>query len=190
MPSGKKKTASKTAGYATAQKSIVASPCQDLILQNALTIAERLSEGMTVKEICELLNVNRETFYKVVRNNQAFANMVEGAKALYEANVTEEVKRSLVELTKDRQVETEKVLANGKVVKHKKAVTADINAIKLWLFNKDNEEFKDKQEVEITRKEIIVDIIEGADYQVLEEAEPQETAVITITEDEEQEQKD
>ena len=47
---------------------------------------------------------------------------------------------------------------------------ADINAIKFYLLNKAPEEFKEKQEIVVKKKEYVIDIID-TDYQVVEDGE-------------------
>ncbi len=72
----------------------------------------------------------------------------------------EVVRQSLVSKATDKYVTGQKVTPTGKVIDYEKYVPADFQAIKFYLLNNDKENYKEKQEIEITKKEIIVDIID------------------------------
>lgn len=144
-----------------------------LILMNLNTIYELAREGHTQLEICARLGVNPRTFRKIRDNNKALQAVLEAA----EQDMTDRVKQSLFMMTRARMVKQQKVLSSGKIVEHEVFVPADASLIKYYLNNKSAGEFADKQEVAVTRKEFIIDIIESdnmvedVNFTVVEEEE-------------------
>ena len=73
----------------------------------------------------------------------------------------ENVKASLINKTQDKYVVAEKVLPNGEIVEYRKFVPSDTNAIKFYLLNKASDEYKEKQELEVTKTEYVIDVIDN-----------------------------
>lgn len=131
-----------------------------VIMANVGYIYEKLAKGYPVSKICESLKVSRISWYYVRNNSKYFKELIQLAQQEHVDNV----KYSLTKKTEDRYVEAEQVTPSGKVIKYKKYVPADFNAIKFFLLNKASEEFKDKQEVEIRQTNIVVDIIDDVEF--------------------------
>lgn len=170
------------------EKPVATTPAQDILYQNALGISDQLREGVSIRDICRKLAVDRGAFYRLMEKSEQFAKMVNEANRVYEMDATADIKKAIVQAAQDREVSTEKVLPNGKVVRHKKHVAADMNAAKMWLYNKAGDEFKDKQEIAVTHREIKVEIID-ADYEVLPDEQepkllPEDTNVVIVEDDE------
>ena len=143
---------------------------KDLIAMNMMNIYEDLVRGLTVTEICKKLGVSRYVYYDMIKTDPHFRQMVADA----EAAQTDKVRQSLLNKCLDREIVREKVLANGKKVKYIDVLPADFNAIKFWLLNKTNGEFRDKQEIEVTDTTVKVDIIDDVAYEIVEVEEVKE----------------
>ena len=128
----------------------------DIILKNVNYIYEELVKGTPKKRIAESLGASPDMLYRLTSNNKYFKLMCQRAKE----QQVEVVRQSLVSKATDKYVTGQKVTPTGKVINYEKYVPADFQAIKFYLLNNDKENYKDKQEIEITKKEIIVDIID------------------------------
>ena len=128
----------------------------DILLKNVAYIYENLVNGVPKKRIAESLGVSNQMFYKLSKTNKYFANLIERAKV----EQVENVRQSLVSKATDKYVKGQKVTPTGKVIDYEKYVPADFQAIKFYLLNNDSENYKEKQEIEITKKEFIIDIID------------------------------
>jgi hypothetical protein len=146
---------------------------KDLIALNMMNVYEDLVRGLTVTEICKKLGVSRYVYYDMIKTDPHFRQMVADA----EAAQTDRVRQALLNKCSDREIVREKVLANGKKVKYLDVLPADFNAIKFWLLNKTNGEFKDKQEIEVTDNTIKVDIIDDVAFEIVENVEQVEENV-------------
>lgn len=127
-----------------------------VILANVGYIYEKLARGKPISHICSDLGVSRASWYYVLKRSEHFTKMIDMAKQEH----VDSVKYNLIKKTEDRYVEAEQVTPNGRVIKFKKYVPADFNAIKFFLLNKASDEFKEKQEIEIKKTNIVVDIID------------------------------
>lgn len=138
----------------------------EIIIANLPLIYDKLVAGETISDICKSLGISRSTWYKLAGRNIHFRKLLENA----EAEQISQVKKNLVNKCSDRYIQRQKVLPNGRIVEYEDFLPADINAIKFYLLNKAPEEFKEKQEIVVKRKEYIIDIID-TDYQVVEDGE-------------------
>lgn len=129
---------------------------REIILANLPYIYNMLLEGKTVSQICRELGINRQVWYTTKERYPELQNIITAA----EADSVENVKASLYMKAVGFKYVAEKVLSNGKIVRYNKFCEPDINAIKFLLLNKAPEEFKDKQEIEISRKEYKIELID------------------------------
>lgn len=127
-----------------------------LVLMNLHNIFDMVMEGATTVDICQRLGIQTRTFNKIKQNNAQLQAVMEQA----EIAKTDKVKQSLFQMTQMRSVKTQKVLSNGKIVEYDKIIEPDAALIKFFLLNKAADEFKERQEVTVTKREFIIDIIE------------------------------
>lgn len=137
---------------------------REIVIANMANIYEWFKEGCTVTEVCKRMGIYRQVWYMSVKQIPELQRVIQEAK---EAQI-ENVERSLVDKCFDREVEQEKVLSNGKKVKYKKVVAASDNLIKFFLINKDPQNWKEKQEVEIIKRNFNIQIIDTDDYIVVD----------------------
>lgn len=138
----------------------------EVIIANLPVIYDKLVQGETVTNICKSLGISRRTWYNVADRNYHFRKLLENAQL----EQISQVKKTLVNKCSDRYIQRQKVLPNGRIVEYEDFLPADINAIKFYLLNKAPEEFKEKQEIVVKKKEYVIDIID-TDYQVVEDGE-------------------
>lgn len=152
-----------------------------LVLMNLPNIYELAMNGATTAEICKRLGVNVRSFNKIKANNKQLQAVLEQA----EQDMTDRVRQSLFHLTQPRVIKQQKVLSSGKIVEYEEVLQPEPSSVKYWLENKSKGEFKNKQEIEVTKRSfeiIIVDdngepcsepekhqTVEDVDYQVVEE---------------------
>ncbi|KNY28306.1 helix-turn-helix domain-containing protein [Pseudobacteroides cellulosolvens] len=141
-----------------------------IVLQNLPNIYQMIVDGLTVSEICQRLGVDRRNWYHIIKKYpelQAVVDNAENAK-------TEKVKQSLYMMCLPRVVKAQKVLSNGTIVEYEKVLEPDPSMVKFFLLNKAPDEFKEKREVEVTKKEFIVEIIDTDNYTVIDEEKAEE----------------
>ena len=136
-----------------------------VVLQNLPNIFQMRVDGLTITEICQRLGIERRNWYHIIKKFpelQAVVDNAENAK-------TEKVKQSLYMMCQTRIVKAQKVLSNGKIVEYDKVLEPDPSMVKFFLLNKAPDEFKEKREVEVTKKEFIVEIIDTDNYTIIDE---------------------
>lgn len=142
-----------------------------IVLQNLPNIYQMIVDGLTVTEICQRIGIERRNWYHIIKKYpelQAVADNAENAKS-------EKVKQSLYMMCQPRIVKAQKVLSNGKIVEYDKILEPDPCMVKFFLLNKAPAEFKEKREVEVTKKEFIVEIIDTDNYTVIAEEKTEES---------------
>ena len=125
----------------------------DLNMENIQALINR---GFTDREIAMQLGVNPMTWYTWQHQHPEFSEMLKGWKTY----ANERVARSLYEraIGYDHH-ETRfftylgNVISTKTVIKH---IPPDPGAAKLWLLNRDRENWKDKREEEVTHKGALV----------------------------------
>lgn len=128
----------------------------EVILKNVAYIYESLIKGIPKSRIAKAIGVSATSFYKLEKTNKYFSALCERAKN----EQVEVVRQSLVSKAQDKYVKGQKVTPTGKVIDYEKYVPADFQAIKFYLLNNDSENYKEKQEIEISKKEFVIDIID------------------------------
>lgn len=136
-----------------------------ILISNMAQISNWIvEENLTIQEICNRLGVSRNAVYSVRQQIPEFETMLEQARDAF----IDRIENSAYKQCFDREIEAEKVLPTGKKVKYKKVVTASDAMIKFMLLNKRPEEYKERQELTVSKKEFIVDIVEADGYTVVD----------------------
>lgn len=128
----------------------------DIIFSNLMTIYDELLQGCTLSNIARRLGLNPQALYKLKRENELFKKFLIAC----ENEKVERVINSLYSKASDKYVTAQKVTQTGKVVDYEKYVPADFQAIKFFLLNHCPTMYKDKQEIEIRKTDIVIDIID------------------------------
>ena len=132
-------------------KKIVSRIC-DLISKDTYTIAE----------ICATVRISERCFYDWQANNAEFADSIARARHQFDEVIVKEAKNSLRKKVNGYEVDEKKtVYINGKdgkpTIKEqttiKKHFQPDTEAIKVVLFNKAQDEYKNRQSNELTGKD-------------------------------------
>jgi len=127
-----------------------------LVLMNLPNIYEMAMNGATTSDICKALGIQVRTFNKIKSTNKQLQAVLKQA----EIDMTDRVKQSLFHMTQARVVKAQKVLSNGSIIEYETLVQPDPSLIRYFLNNRDPENWKDKQEVTVTRREFVIDIVE------------------------------
>ena len=114
----------------------------------------------TIPEICETVRISERCFYDWQQRNAEFADAIARARADADANFVNEAKKSLMKkITGYEYEETKFVYVDDKgkpKIKEKQTikrhVQSDTEAIKFVLTNKDPDNWKNRQNSEVTGK--------------------------------------
>lgn len=150
-----------TVGQAVSKVQTQKGEITTIIICNLPNIFEMYMNGATTAQVCERLGIQVRAYNKIKESNKQLQAVISAA----EEAKTDMVRQSLFMMTQPRIQKTQKVLSNGKIVEYDAVIQPDANLVKFFLLNKAAEEFKDKQEVTITKRNFIIDIVD-ADYMV------------------------
>lgn len=121
----------------------------DKSYRQALKLA---AEGLTEAKICNILEVCEKTITNWKNQNPEFLRALTEAKDYPD----ESVKKSLYRRASGYTRKVEKLTGRGEVVIINEEVLPDVTAAKFWLMNRKKEEWREKQEVEVTGPAIAV----------------------------------
>ena len=120
------------------------------------------SDSYTIAEICSMVRISERCFYDWQANNAEFADSIARARHQFDEVIVKEAKNSLRKKVNGYEVDEKKtVYINGKdgkpTIKEqttiKKHFQPDTEAIKVVLFNKAPDEYKNRQTNELTGKD-------------------------------------
>lgn len=126
------------------------------------------TDTYTIKEICNICNISKTIFYRWLKNKVDFVNAIKTAKNEFNSNVLVECEKSLVKLIKGYTIQEKKIVTvdsgekdnNGKQIPKIKEQTIidkhiqpSLGAIIHFQTNKDPENWKNKQNMELTGKD-------------------------------------
>ncbi len=124
--------------------------------EEILTMAKT---GNTNKDICETLDISEDTFYTYCKKHPEFSETIKRAKvkadtkivnALYKRAEGYEVVEEQIEYAPAATGKEKKTKVKS-VKRIKKHIPGDVAAQFIWLKNRKSDEWKDKQETEITQ---------------------------------------
>jgi len=118
-------------------------------------------DSYTIAEVCAMVGISERCYYDWQANNAEFADAIKKARDQFDETLIKEAKESLRKLVSGYEVEETKVVytdANGKpkikektsVKKHFQPNTA---AVIFTLTNKASDEYKNRQNTELTGKD-------------------------------------
>jgi hypothetical protein len=112
--------------------------------------------GCIDKELAEFLEINTDTLNEWKKKYPKFKAAIQKGKADADNKVAESLFKSAmgISYTESSIEESEDGMVKRET---KKFVPPNITAIKFWLINRDKQNWRDKQEVEVTNKTIIVE---------------------------------
>lgn len=111
------------------------------------------SDSYTIVEICGIVGISKETYYKWISTHSDFSDSIKKAKSKFDEMIVSEAKRSLVKLIKGYDVDEKKtVYSNDKEgrpkVKEqttvKKHIQPSVSAVIFLLTNKSPDEYKNR----------------------------------------------
>lgn len=135
------------------------------IVKNICSLIKR--DSYTIAEICALVGISKETYYKWIGNKLDFADAIKNAKGEYDEFIAAEAKKSLLKKIQGYTVQEKKVvMVEGKdkdeTGKYKPKIKEqtiidrhyqpDTAAIIFTLTNKVPEEYQNKYNTELTGK--------------------------------------
>lgn len=135
------------------------------IVKNICSLIKR--DSYTIAEICALVGISKETYYKWIGNKLDFADAIKNAKGEYDEFIAAEAKKSLLKKIQGYTVQEKKVVMveskdkdeTGKYKPKIKEQTIidrhyqpDTAAIIFTLTNKVPEEYQNKYNTELTGK--------------------------------------
>lgn len=135
------------------------------IVKNICSLIKR--DSYTIAEICALVGISKETYYKWIGNKPDFADAIKNAKGEYDEFIAAEAKKSLLKKIQGYTVQEKKVVMveskdkdeTGKYKPKIKEQTIidrhyqpDTAAIIFTLTNKVPEEYQNKYNTELTGK--------------------------------------
>lgn len=135
------------------------------IVKNICSLIKR--DSYTIAEICALVGISKETYYKWIGNKPDFADAIKNAKGEYDEFIAAEAKKSLLKKIQGYTVQEKKVvMVEGKdkdeTGKYKPKIKEqtiidrhyqpDTAAIIFTLTNKVPEEYQNKYNTELTGK--------------------------------------
>lgn len=125
-------------------------------------------DSYTIAEICSLSGITETTYYEWVNTKPEFSEQIEKAKEVYDQLLVSEAKKSLMKKVKGYTVKETKIVtvpsdkkdANGNPLPKIKEQTTidkhfqpDTGAIVFALTNKASDEYKNRQNNEVTGKD-------------------------------------
>lgn len=126
-------------------------------------------DSYTIQEICSLSGICKDTYYEWLQNKPDFADSIEKAKKDFDDILANEAKKSLIKLVKGYEVEeTKTVYTEGKEIDPatgrpkpkikekttvKKHFQPNVAATIFLLTNKAADEYKNRQNNEVTGKD-------------------------------------
>lgn len=119
------------------------SKLNDKTFRQALILAK---EGMTEAKICEILEICDKTISNWKNQFPEFLQAMHEAKEYPD----ELVKRSMHKRATGYTRPVEKLLSNGEIVIVNEEVLPDVTAGKFWLMNRRKEEWREKQDIELS----------------------------------------
>jgi hypothetical protein len=135
------------------------------IVKNICSLIKR--DSYTIAEICALVGISKETYYKWIGNKPDFADAIKNAKGEYDEFIAAEAKKSLLKKIQGYTVQEKKVvMVEGKdkdeTGKHKpkikeqtiidKYYQPDTAAIIFTLTNKVPEEYQNRYSADVSAK--------------------------------------
>lgn len=121
-----------------------------------LEIAAWCRDGLTDKQMCELLDVSHETFYKHKREQPEFSDALKVNKSIADINVENSLYKRATGFTYEEVTTEEKedavsgLTTEIKTKKVTKLVVPDTTAQIFWMKNRMPDKWRDKQETEIS----------------------------------------
>ncbi len=129
-------------------------------VERICTLIEK--DSYTVSEICSLSGISDDTYYTWQKEKPEFSDRIKKARDKFDEMIIKEAKNSLRKLVKGYEVEeTKTVFENGKngrtkikeQIKTKKQCQPNVVATIFTLVNKASEEYKNRQNTELTGKD-------------------------------------
>lgn len=120
------------------------------------------ADSYTIAEICSLSGICKDTYYQWLESKPDFSDVVEKARKDFDDILASEAKKSLIKLVKGYEVdETKTVYTEGKDGKPKikekttvkKHFQPNVAATIFLLTNKASDEYKNRQNTELTGKD-------------------------------------
>lgn len=120
------------------------------------------ADSYTIAEICSLSGICKDTYYQWIESKPDFSDAVEKARKDFDDILASEAKKSLIKLVKGYEVdETKTVYTEGKDGKPKikekttvkKHFQPNVAATIFLLTNKASDEYKNRQNTELTGKD-------------------------------------
>ncbi len=141
-----------------------------IVLQNLPNIHRMIIDGKTQKEIYESLGISKDAWFRAKKDFPEVQNVMDMAEQEQVSNV----KVSLYMKAMGYYTMAEKVLSNRSIVQYRMYIPPDVNAQKFILLNKAPDEYKERQEITVAKKEYIIEIVDdekaaAVDIEILED---------------------
>ena len=118
-------------------------------------ICKHLKGGATVQSTCAIVGISKETFYQWKKTKPDYSDVIKKAMAVPDRKVEDALRKSAIMGHSFEEIEYKAVAVGDKVKlipikKITKVVPPNVTAQIFWLKNRCPDEFKDRQETELS----------------------------------------